>query len=96
MSQYDIGDVGRCSVAFRDIAGASVDPDQVILQIKRPDESIVQFRYNQDAALIRDSVGEYHLDYLITQDGTHYYKWSGTGNVYAAEESQFFVKRTQF
>lgn len=96
MSQYDIGDVGRCSVIFRDLAGVAVDPNAVSLQIKRPDSSILEFRYQQDIELVRDSTGSYHLDYLVTQDGTHYYKWTGSGTVFAAEEAQFFVRRSQF
>lgn len=96
MAQYDIGDVGRCSVVFRDLSGNAVDPDAVSLQIKRPDSTVLQFEYQQDVELVRDELGTYHLDYLVTQDGTHFYKWTGTGTVYAAEESQFFVRRTNF
>jgi len=29
-------------------------------------------------------------------DGMHVFKWIGTGNVYAVEESSFFVNPTKF
>ena len=96
MAQYDIGDVARCSVTFKNLTGTTVDPDTVVLEIKLPDSSVTTYTYLIDAAVIKDSTGKYHVDHFLTQGGIHYYKWTGSGTVYAAEESQFFVKITQF
>ena len=94
--QFDIGDITRLTVTFKNLAGTVVDPTTVKIQIKLPESTVVEYIYLIDAEIIKDSVGIYHIDFLITQGGIHYYKWSGTGSVYAAEESQFFVKITQF
>lgn len=96
MAQLDTGDVTRCSVTFKNLAGATVDPNTVTLKLKLPDNTILSSTYLVDDEVIKDSVGKYHLDYLISQGGIHYYKWEGSGAVFAAEESQFFVKITQF
>ena len=94
--QYDTGDVARCSVTFKDLTGTTVDPSTVVLEIKLPDGSLVTYTYLVDAAVVKDALGKYHVDHLLTQGGIHYYKWTGSGTVYAAEESQFFVKISQF
>lgn len=94
--RIDIGDVMRLKVIFKDLAGAVVDPTAVTVQIKLPTDVVLEYTYLIGAEVIKDSTGTYHMDYLITMDGMHYYKWTGTGAVYAAEESQFFVKITQF
>jgi hypothetical protein len=49
-----------------------------------------------DVSLIKDSVGNYHLDYVVTQGGMHYYKWIGSGNMNAAEEGSFLANTSRF
>jgi len=93
---YDTGDVVRCSVTFKDLAGTTVDPLTVVLELRLPDSTVITYTYLVDAAVIKDAVGKYYVDHLLTQGGIHYYKWTGSGTVYAAEESQFFVKISQF
>lgn len=94
--QFDIGDITRLTVTFKNLAGTVVDPTTVKIQIKLPTDAFLEYTYLTGIEVIKDSVGTYHIDFLITQGGLHYYKWTGTGAVYAAEESQFFVKITQF
>jgi hypothetical protein len=96
MSQIDIGDAIRLSTTFKDLSENAVDPTSVLLEIKLPDNSIVSYLYLENPSVVKDSIGNYHLDFLITQSGTHSYKWTGSGTVYAAEEAQFFVRRSQF
>ena len=95
-SKFDVGDVTRISVVFKNLAGTVVDPTVVKIRIKLPTNVELAYEYLIGAEVIKDSTGTYHMDYPITMDGMHYYKWTGTGAVYAAEESQFFVKITQF
>ena len=95
-NSFDIGDVARLTVVFKNLAGSVVDPTAVKVYIKLPTDAFLEYTYLVGAEVIKDSVGTYHMDYPITMDGMHYYKWTGTGAVYAAEESQFFVKITQF
>lgn len=95
-SKFDVGDVTRISVVFKNLAGTVVDPTVVKISIKLPTDVVLEYTYLIGAEVIKDSTGTYHMDYPITIDGMHYYKWTGTGAVYAAEESQFFVRITQF
>ncbi len=92
----DTGDVIRSSVTFKNISGTVVDPDSVVLEIKLPDSTVISYTYLVGPTVVKDSTGKYHVDYLLTQSGIHYTKWTGSGSVFAAEESQFFVKISQF
>lgn len=93
MAQYDIGDATRLSVNFVNIGGTSVDPTLVVLRIKPPLSVTVEYTYPGSGQIVKDSVGNYHIDYPITLSGVHYGKWAAQGAVLAAEEFSFMVKK---
>ena len=94
--EYDIGDVTRLSVSFTDLSNVTVDPSSVMLKIREPNAVILQQSYPTNDTIIKDSVGNYHMDYLISKDGLHNYKWVGSGTVNASEKDSFFVKPDTF
>lgn len=85
---YDIGDVARLSVEFKDVAGVLTDPTVVTLTVQAP--SNVQ----STPTPIRDSAGKYHYDLPVTQSGVYFYRYVGTGAVSAVEEGQISVRST--
>lgn len=89
---YDIGDVVRIYGAFSQ-ASIPIDPSTVTLQVAAPDATSVTYTY-AGATIVKDSVGNYHVDIDILQRGTYRYRWSSTGTGKAAEENWFQV-RTQ-
>jgi hypothetical protein len=92
----DVGDAVRLSVVYRNASTqALIDPTNVILKVAKPNNTSTTYTYSVDVALVKDSTGTYYLDYVPTIDGTHYYKWSGTGNMNAVEESSFAVKTSR-
>ena len=95
MAQYDKGDVARLAVTFKDVTNLLIDPTLVCIQIKQPDDSEIHYNYPSDYQIEKVSTGQYRHDFLITQDGVHYFKWTGSGNINAAEEKMFFVRPTQ-
>lgn len=93
----DVGDAVRLSVVYRNASTKDlIDPTNVILKVAKPNNTSTTYTYSVDVELVKDSTGTYYLDYVPTIDGTHYYKWSGTGNMNAVEEAQFFVIKSQF
>lgn len=93
----DIGDAVRLSVVFKTLSTmVALDPSTVVLKVEKPDGTEVQYQYLTDGSLIKDSVGNYHLDYVVTQGGMHYYKWIGSGNMNAAEEGSFLANTSRF
>lgn len=93
---YDIGDVVRCAVAFTNAAGTAVDPTTVKFRIRKPDRSIDFYTYGVDAEVIKDSTGNYHMDILIDQSGTWYYRMEGITTNRGAGETSLIIRRSKF
>lgn len=92
---YDVGDSVRLSVNFCDaINFGAVDPTGVQLLIKTPDG--VQSTQSYPSTVVKDSTGNYHFDYSLTQNGWYWYRWQGTGAFPSAVEGSFLVKPSHF
>ena len=89
---YDLGDTRRLSAAFT-ITGNSppaVDPTSLTFSMREPDGTVTSYVYGSSpASLIKDSTGNYHVDWLIAQVGKHYYRWIGTGAAAEADTDEF-------
>lgn len=75
-----------------------VDPDTVAAQTKNPNGDFYQYDYNGSPVgeLIRDDVGEYHVDVSADVAGTWYFRFYSTGNGEAANEERFKVAESVF
>jgi hypothetical protein len=93
---YDKGELVRLAVVFRNLAGTVTDPTAVSFKMSDPDGTVTTYVYVTDAQLVKDSTGNYHVDWPTAKEGKHHYAWLGTGAVASAEEGQFTVKDTRF
>ncbi len=93
---YDIGDLVRCSGAFTNTLNVPIDPTVVICKIKPPSGVVVIYTYGIDAALVKDSVGNYHLDVNANAPGVWRYRFYSTGIGQAAQEESFEVRPSYF
>ena len=91
---YDLGDLVRVTGTFTRASGAVMDPAVVKCQVKTPAGVKTSYTYGVDAAMVRDSVGVYHLDVSITASGHWWYRWYSTGAGQAAAETEFRVSRS--
>lgn len=95
MSTYAFNKSVRLSVTFNE--GSNYDPALVVVKTCSPTGVITTYTYATDAAVQKDTTGQYHIDILPAQTGTWYYRWEGTTNgVTAADETSFFVEPSQF
>lgn len=91
---YDIGDQVRLTAQFQDEAGALIDPESVVLQIR--DGAGAQTTYTYPGpGVAHDGIGQYHYDLTLTVGGTWVYRWEGTGHPQTAEEGQLAVRPSQ-
>jgi len=88
---YDVGDKVRMSAAFTS-SGAATDPTGLTFKIKVPAGTVTTYVYGTDAELVKDSTGNYHVDFTVAASGRHVYRFAGTGVVTAAGESNFEVR----
>lgn len=93
MAHYDIGDLARLSAVFTDSTGAAIDPTLVKVVYHAPGAaSNTTLVYGVDLAVVKDSVGHYHLDLSVTLAGRYDYRWYSTGTGQASEEGGFDVR----
>ena len=93
-SSYDIGDQRRLTVTFTDINDVDADPTAIHFIMNEPDGVQTSHAYGDSpAVLIKSAVGIYYVDWLITKQGRHHYKFTGTGAVVAAESGEFYARR---
>ena len=88
---YDLGDTRRLSAAFT-IAGnspAATDPTTLTFKMREPDGTVTTYVEGTDVELVKDSTGNFHVDWLLAQAGKHYYRWIGTGAAAEADTGEF-------
>lgn len=75
----------------------AVDPGVVIFKHRIGQSgTITTLTYLTDVALVKDSVGNYHVDIDLTTPGMLYWEWRGTGTNQAADEGKFEVAESRF
>lgn len=92
MADINTGDTVRLDASFTNAAGVATDPTTVTLVLSvNGVESTLTFGAS---AIVKDSVGVYHYDYLVPTAESFYeiiYRWAGTGTVTAAQEGMFYA-----
>jgi len=89
---YDVGDLVRLSAIFKNAAAVDTDPTTVSVKVRNPSGVVTTLLYGTDAALVKDSTGNYHADITITAKGVWIHKFIGTGIVTAVEEAAFLAR----
>lgn len=93
---YDVGDRPRAAMAFTTPAGAPADPTIILCKIKDPAGTVTTLTYLADAGLVRDSIGNYHIDQTLDKKGIWSFRFEGTGAVTAASEDFLIVRDSVF
>lgn len=91
MSTYAKGALVRVTGAFTTAAGTAQDPATVKVTVRKPNGQVSTYTYGTDAAVVKDSTGNYHLDVDANLPGRWVYRWFSTGAGQAADEEHFDV-----
>lgn len=89
---YDVGDKPRLSANFK-VGVADTDPTTLTYKALKPQGGTVTLVWNTDAALVKDSTGNFHVDQAIDQWGQWEYRFIGTGAAEASEAGSFYVRK---
>jgi hypothetical protein len=96
MNEYPLGQAVRLSATFANASDVVADPTTVTLTIGRqevsppPAPTGTSFVHGVDLTLVKDSTGNYHLDYTGAASGIYVYRWVGTGTVATASLPRYF------
>ena len=74
----------------------ATDPTVVTYEMITPDGKSTAYIFGTDVALVKDSAGNYHVDFTPSMRGMHCYRFAGTGTCQAACEGQFLVPPSPF
>ena len=96
MNNYYKGNLIRLSATFSNSAGTSIDPTAVFVDVTNPAGTKTTYTYGVDEEVIKDDVGDYHIDISATSGGEWLYRWYSTGTGQAAEEYAFYITDSQF
>lgn len=96
MKLYDKGDIVQVTGAFTNAAAAPQDPTAVVFRMVNPAGTVTSYTFGVDGQLVKDSVGNYHVDVDASVEGVWHYRWESTGTGQAAEEGQFTVDDSRF
>jgi hypothetical protein len=102
MIEVELGQAVRLSAAFLNASGAAADPSTVTVRYgvaivtPPPDPTATSLVFGVDAAVIKDSTGNYHADIVPATPGNYTYLWVGTGTVAAVSRGTFRVKPSPF
>jgi hypothetical protein len=92
VNSYTKGTQVRLSATFT-VAGVATDPTTVTFKVEDPTGIVTSYTSPQ---VIKDSVGNYHLDILLGTSGVWWYRTEGSGVVTAATEAQLAVRSSNF
>lgn len=93
--QFVRGQLARVTAAFKD-ASVAVDPDTVTFRVRSPAGTVTAYVYGVDADVVRDGLGNYHVDLALPTAGAWYWRWEATGTYAAAEEGSLLVTKGHF
>jgi hypothetical protein len=98
MSDFDyiLGEAVRVASEFTNSAEVVADPDAVFFKYRDPEGLITTLEYPDDAELVRDEIGNYHVDIELTIPGTWLWRSYATGTGRTATEGSFTVAPSEF
>lgn len=89
INSYEFGNMVTLNVIFTDVTtNMLVDPSIVTLRVLDPNNVEKIYTGSQ---VIRNSLGNYSYPVFGDLAGIWNYRWEGSGNVVAAQESQFNI-----
>lgn len=103
MREYELGQKVRLSASFANTSDVAADPSTVTFQYglvtvnPPPSPTATSAVFGVDAAVIKDSTGRFHYDFLPAASGMYVALVVGTGNVAAVPTPvRFRVKPSPF
>ena len=90
-----VGEVARFPLTILDSNGVAADPAALRLKVKDPNGTVTTTAYGAGPDLVKDAVGAYHLDLVLTQAGTWHYRWETDAPAAGAAEGGLTVRASR-
>lgn len=95
--EYELGQAVRLTAAFTDGNGVAADPTTIqfkygFVAVNPPPDPTATVVTFPTTGFVKDSVGNYHYDFVPSTPGNYIYLGVGTGTVAAVSRGAFRVK----
>ena len=97
-NQYTVNTLVRLSANFKNSSDVDTDPTTVVFRYRIGETgSTTTYTYPTDVQVVRDSVGNFHIELTpIIADSLYYYSFHGTGTLIASKQDYFITKISYF
>lgn len=95
LGTFDLGDSIRVSGEFR-ASNVLVDPTVVNFTFINPAGTSTAYVYGTDVQLVKDAVGQYHVDINGNARGRWAVRYHSTGTYQGADEQYFDIEQGTF
>ena len=92
MNAYDLGDTRRLSAVYTVAANSptATDPTTLTFSMREPDGTVTTYVYGGSPdQIVKNSTGNFHVDWLLAKVGRHSYRWIGTGAAAETDRGEF-------
>jgi len=94
-ASFLVGSTVRIPLAVRDITGQLADPGGLVLRIKPAGGTLQTMTYGAGADIVRDSMGMYHADILLSVPGVLRWRWEASAPNQGAFEGALNVDKSE-
>ena len=88
--RYIVGAIVKIKSEFVDSSGLAIDPTTVVMKYKAPDNTVTTM-----SSPTRTDTGLYEQLVTLSQAGKYVFRWEGSGNSGAVNESVIMVQASQ-
>ena len=92
---YLVGEVAVLSLRVADMGGAIADPGGLVLRVKSGAGAVTSYAYGVDGVIMRDGLGIYHADILLSTPGLWAYRWELSAPNAGAAEGVINVQKSR-
>jgi len=86
----------RIRANIRNLEGELANPTTLECIVHEPDGTNSTFVWNTDVELVRESTGEFYLDWDASQAGLHKYRWQAGGSIVVSFGGSFNIRQPRF
>lgn len=89
-----VGGVAKISLAILSDAGLAADPSVLRLLVKSPNSTLTTYVFGVGLVIVKDSVGHYHANIIMTLAGNWSYRWESEAPNAGVDEGRITVKKS--
>lgn len=88
------GAVVQIGLTIKNMQSVLADPSALRLKLRDPDDVITTYVFGVDDEVVKDSVGSYHADLVMSKSGRWAYRWESDAPNAGADEGLIQVNKS--